>query len=153
MATDAIEKQTKVWNSEFCSKIIDLTSKVYSDQTGWFPVTLSKSNYYIIVVYDHDSNAILAEALKLRVSNEHLQAIQKVHNFLNQYGIKLKLYIIDNECSNVVKNYIKHTKNIEYLLVLPHMYWVNLVEKVIDIFKSHFIIGFDTINPDFPLYL
>ena len=60
---------------------------------------------------------------------------------------------MDNECSDIVKNYIKNTKNIELLLVPPYSHRVNTAEKAIDIFKSHFIAGLATVHPSFPLYL
>ena len=105
------------------------------------------------MVYDHDSNAILAESLKSKASNEHLQAIQNVHNFFNQHGIKQKLHVMDNECSDGVKNYIKHAKNIELLLVPPYMHRVNAAEKAIDVFKNYFTTGFATVGSDFLLHL
>ena len=45
--------------NKFYLKTIDLTSTLYSDQTGRFPITLSRGNKYVMIVYDHDSNAIL----------------------------------------------------------------------------------------------
>ena len=63
-------------SNEFYAKIIDLTRKIYSDQTGRFPVQSSRGNKYIMVVYDHDSNVILTKALKSRSAAEHLAAIK-----------------------------------------------------------------------------
>ena len=40
--------------------------KIYTDQTGRFPVVSSKGNKYIMVLYDYDSNAILAKPIKDR---------------------------------------------------------------------------------------
>jgi hypothetical protein len=34
--------------------------QIYTDQTGRFPVVSSEGNKYIMVLYDYDSNAILA---------------------------------------------------------------------------------------------
>ena len=56
--------------NEFYTKIIEPTGKVFSDQTGKFPVTSSKGNKYVMVVYDHDSNAILSEPLKSKSSSQ-----------------------------------------------------------------------------------
>ena len=36
----------------------------YADLTGKFPYTPTRGNQYIMVVYDYDSNAILAKATK-----------------------------------------------------------------------------------------
>ena len=40
------------------------TRRAYSDQTGKFPHKSSRGNQYIMIVYDYDSNAILAAPLK-----------------------------------------------------------------------------------------
>ena len=42
------------------------TGKIYTDQTGQFPVTADTNNKYVFVLYDNDSNAILAEPIKNR---------------------------------------------------------------------------------------
>ena len=44
--------------------LVEFTNKVYSDQIGRFPVNSSKGNKYILVLYEQDSNTILAEPLK-----------------------------------------------------------------------------------------
>ena len=36
----------------------------YSDQTGRFPHRSSKGNEYLMIMYDYDSNAILAVPMK-----------------------------------------------------------------------------------------
>jgi hypothetical protein len=43
---------------------------IYTDQTGSFPVISSKGNKYIMVLYDCDDNAILAEPIKNGTSAE-----------------------------------------------------------------------------------
>jgi hypothetical protein len=50
--------------------------QIYTDQTGRFPVVLSKGNKYIMVLYDYDSNAILAHPIKNRTAPELLKAFQ-----------------------------------------------------------------------------
>jgi hypothetical protein len=37
--------------------------QIYTDQTGRFPVVSSRGNKYIMILYDYDSNAILAKAI------------------------------------------------------------------------------------------
>jgi hypothetical protein len=38
--------------------------QIYTDQKGIFPVVSIKGNKYIIILYDYDSNAILAQPIK-----------------------------------------------------------------------------------------
>jgi hypothetical protein len=54
------------------TKVIEITGQIYSDQTGRFPVISSRGNKYIMVVYDYDSRAILAEPIKNRSERELL---------------------------------------------------------------------------------
>jgi hypothetical protein len=44
--------------------------QIYTDQTGRFPVVSSKGNKYIMILYDYDSNAILAQHIKYRTAPE-----------------------------------------------------------------------------------
>jgi hypothetical protein len=46
------------------------TGQIYMDQTGRFPVQSSRGYKYIIILYDHDSNAILAEPMKSRSDHD-----------------------------------------------------------------------------------
>ena len=64
-ATDK-DNKTVARENEYFVKTVDLTNKLYSDQTGRFPVTSSKGSKCIMIVYDHDSNTILARALKTK---------------------------------------------------------------------------------------
>jgi hypothetical protein len=50
--------------------------QIYTDQTGIFPVVSSKGNKYIMILYDYDSNAILAQSIKDRTAPELLKAFQ-----------------------------------------------------------------------------
>jgi hypothetical protein len=50
--------------------------QIYTDQTGRFPVVSSKGNNYIMILYDYDSNAILAQPIKNRTAPELLRAFK-----------------------------------------------------------------------------
>jgi ribosomal protein L30E len=47
--------------------------QIYTDQTCRFPVVSSKGNKYIMILYDYDSNAILAQPIKDRTAPELLK--------------------------------------------------------------------------------
>lgn len=112
-----------------CIKIIELSRKLCIDQTGRFLVTSSKGNKYVIVIYDHDSNVILARAIKTKSALEQLEKIKEIHSYLNQRNIIPKIHIIDNECPEIVNNCITSTKNIELLLVPSYLHHANAAEK------------------------
>ena len=43
---------------------------MFTDQTGKFPITSSKGSKYVMVLFAHDINAILAEPTKNRSQEE-----------------------------------------------------------------------------------
>ena len=59
-------QEEKVQTQMAYLQTIEFTGKVSTDQTGSFPFTSSCGSKYIMVLYDHDSNAILAEPLTSR---------------------------------------------------------------------------------------
>jgi hypothetical protein len=75
----------------------------YTDQTGIFPVVSSKDNKYIMILYDYDSNAILAQPIKDRTAPELLRAFQVMEQALVARGLKPNLMKLDNEASKLLK--------------------------------------------------
>ena len=53
------------------------TGKIYTDQSGRFPVTSSEGNKYILLIYDYDSNAILTEPIKNRTATKIFTSLHK----------------------------------------------------------------------------
>ena len=49
-------------------KVAECSSKIYTDQTGRFPITSSCGYKYIMIAYYYNSNNILAEPIKSRTS-------------------------------------------------------------------------------------
>ena len=91
-------------------KTVDLTHKLYIDQTGHFPVTSSKGHKNTMIVCDHDSNTILSRPLK-KLALEQLRNIQEMHKFLINRGIRPKTRIMDNECPKIFREHMLHIKN------------------------------------------
>ena len=54
-----------IWDSKL---IYPIKSTIATDQTGRFPIKSNRRNEYIIILYDLDSDSILAEATKNRSS-------------------------------------------------------------------------------------
>jgi hypothetical protein len=112
--------------------------QIYTDQTGRFPVVSSKGNKYIIILYDYDSNAILAQPIKDRTAPELLRAFQVMEQELVARGLKPKLTKLDNEASKLLKTYL-HQQNITFQLVPPYIHRRNAAERSIRSFKDHLI--------------
>ena len=77
----------------------DMNGKIYTGQTGRFPVTWSKGNRYVMIVYDYISNTIHAKCMKSRCEHELEHAYQKIHDILKACGLKPKMNFPDNECA------------------------------------------------------
>jgi hypothetical protein len=133
-------------------KVIEITGQIFSDQTGRFPVTSSRGNKYIMVVYDHDSAAILAEPITDRSERELLRAYSKMHKHLTDRGLKPHLQKLDNECSEALKQYMRKNK-VDFQLVPPYDHRQNSAERAIGIWKDHFIAGLASLDPTFPMHL
>ena len=66
---------------------VEFTGKVSTDQTGRFPVTSSRGSKYLMVLYDYDSNAILAEPLTSRSERKLIRATRVLHAYLSDRGL------------------------------------------------------------------
>jgi hypothetical protein len=114
--------------------------QIYTDQSGIFPVVSSKGNKYIMILYDYDSNAILAQPIKDRTAPELLKTFQIMEQELVARGLKTKLMKLDNEASKLLKTYL-HQQDITFQLVPPYSHRRNSAERAIRSFKDHFIAG------------
>ena len=59
---------------------LQTVDKVSSDQTGHFPVTSSDGSKYLVVLYDHGNNPILAEPLTFRIERKIIRATCILHS-------------------------------------------------------------------------
>jgi hypothetical protein len=87
--------------------------QIYTDQTGRFPVVLSKGNTYIMILYDYDSNAILSQPIKDRTAPELLKEFQIMEQEVVARGLKSKLLKLDNEASKLLETYL-HQQYIKF---------------------------------------
>jgi hypothetical protein len=126
--------------------------QIYTDQTGRFPVVSSKVNKYIMILYDYDSNAILAKPIKDRTAPELLKAFQFMEQELVARGLKLKLMKLDNEASKLLKDYL-YQQDITFQLVPPYTHIRNSAERAIRSFKDHLIAGLCSTDKSFPMHL
>jgi hypothetical protein len=126
--------------------------QIYTDQTGRFTVVSSKVNKYIMILYDYDSNAILAQPIKDRTAPELLRAFQVMEQELVARGLKPKLMKLENEASKLLKTYL-HQQNIKFQLVPPYSHRLNTSEMVIRSFKDHLISRLCSTDKSFPMHL
>ena len=73
-------------------------SKLYTDDTGWFPFCARNGNQYVMVAY-HSSNVILVEPFKSRRDAFRLAAYEMIMQRLKDKGLLVDLQILNNEYS------------------------------------------------------
>jgi hypothetical protein len=81
------------------------SGQIYTNQTGRFPVTSRGGNKYIMILYDYDSNSILAEPMKSRTDDEIIRSYQALHDRLIAASLKPRLQKLDNEASRRSNNF------------------------------------------------
>ena len=131
---------------------IDFTGKFSTDQNGRFPVTSSRRSKYLMVLYDHDSNAILAEPLTSRNERELIRATRVLHAYLSDRGLTPQYQMLDNEFPGGLKTFLRDS-SIRFQLVPSYLHCTNAAERAIHTYKYHLIAGLSSCDPDFPLHL
>ena len=116
------EMQSKIYNP--------MEAKIYTNQTGRFPVRSIRGHQYIIVLLNMDSLYIGMEPIKNRHSSELVKTYQILIDRLKACGINPKYYVLDNECSDEFKETIKDNKR-TYQLVLADDHRRIIAERVI----------------------
>ena len=81
------------------------SGKIASDLTGRFPIRSSKGNQYVMVVYIHDPNVILAIPLKDRTQTSLINAYTGLYDQIKHKGFTPHLHICDNECLEAFKKF------------------------------------------------
>jgi hypothetical protein len=132
--------------------IFQPTGQIHTDQTGRFPITSSKGNKYIMILYDYDSNAIIAAPLRSRSEHDLVTAYKSLHQYLGDRGLKPQLQRLDNEAPGGLKQFMTQ-QGVQYQLVPPHNHRRNAAERAISIFKDHFIAGLSTTDKNWPMHL
>jgi hypothetical protein len=138
----------------YCFAVLADTNEktIYTDLTGKFPIRSYKGNQYIFLTYIYDLNAIIVRPMKSRDASEILKTFKDIYSYLINKKHKPRLHVMDNECSNVVKNYLTEMDT-TIQFVEAHQHRVNAAERAIQTFKNHFIAGLCTVNKLFPLQL
>jgi hypothetical protein len=102
------------------------------------------------ILYHYETNAILALPIANLEGNTIFKEYKKQFEFLESKGHKIRLNVIDNQASCLIKQFLTKNK-CDLLLVEPRNHCVNSPERSIQTFKDHFISGLATMDSEFPL--
>ena len=89
------EPMTQVRSDEIFIQVTPI-SKLYTDDTGRFPIHARSRNQYIMTAYHYDANLILAAPFKARKDTHRLIAYDKIMQRLSEHKITVDLQILDN---------------------------------------------------------
>ena len=128
------------------------TGKTFSDQTGAYPVISTRGMRYIMMFHDYDSNAILGRPIRNRTGAELLQTFKEVHKYLCDRGLRPQYHVMDNECPNALKQFMRE-ENMTFQLTPAEMHRTNTAERAIRTGKNHFLAGLASTDPSFPAAL
>ena len=129
-----------------------LKGLICTDLPGRFPKTSSKGMNYIFLLYDFDSNAILAHPIQSRKTANLIEGYDACYKQLVQAGIKPVIQRLDNEISKELIKSIE-AKDLQYQLATPYDHRNNLAERAIQTFKSHFISVLNGCDDNCPAHL
>ena len=90
-----------------------------------------------MILYDYDSNAILARPFKTRQAKEVVETWEKLYKDLTKNGHNTKCFFLDNECSAEMKAALQKYY-LKYQLVPPDIHRRNAAERAVRKFKNHF---------------
>jgi hypothetical protein len=135
-----------------CATVLhkDSVLKSYSDQTGLFPIPSSRGIHYIFILDHQDTNTIHAVGIPNRKGPSIRDAWESTHRLLVHQGHAPELHILDNECTQDLKNAFLANR-IAFQRVPPHEHRVNAAERAIRTFKNHFIASLFTVDSNFPM--
>ncbi len=128
------------------------TGTPYNNLTSTFPFMLLKGNVCFLMVYHYKSNVILALLISGFSDEIIFAAYKKQYELLESKGFDIKLNIMDNQASKIIKQYLT-PKQCNLMLVEPNNHCVNVAERTIQMFKDHFVSALATTDSEFPLQL
>jgi hypothetical protein len=128
-------------------------SRLYTDDTGRFPVKVRLGNQYVMIAYHADGNLILQQAFMTRNDRHRIVAYNTIMSQLAARGLAIDLQILNNEASTAYKEAITVKWKAKFQLVPPDTHRRNRAERAIRTFKSHFLSILAGVDTAFPPYL
>ena len=153
LPSPVIDPATPVVPSNYLFLNVVPLSKLYTDDTGRFPVRARSGNQYVMIAYHVDGNLILQQPFKTKSDAHWLAAYNTIMTCLAAKGLSVDLQIMDNEASAAFKQAITFVWRAKFQLVPPDMHRRNRAERAIRTFKDHFLAILAGVDKSFPPYL
>jgi hypothetical protein len=95
------------------------TGVLYNDLTGSFPYMSLEGNVCYLITYHYKSNAILGLPISGFDDKTVFAAYKTQFELLESKGYKIKLYVMDNQCTKQINKFLTQN-DCELMLVEPH---------------------------------
>jgi hypothetical protein len=128
-------------------------SKLFTKDTGCFPVRACSGNQYVMIAFYANGNLILQQAFKIKSDCHRIAAYNTIKTCLAARGLSVDLQIQDNKASSAYKDAITFKWNATFQLVPLDMHHRDWAERAIHTFKDHFLAILASVNVAFPPYL
>ena len=119
---------------------VEFIGKGSTDQTGRFPVPSSYGSKYLVVLYDHNSNAIPTEPLTSYSERKLIRAPCVLHSYISNCGLTPQYQMLDNECPGGLKQFMRDS-SVKFQLFPPHLHCTDAAECAIQTYKDHLVYG------------
>ena len=113
------EQITRIHSNELFIQVTPII-KLYTYDTGHFPIHACSGNQCIMIAYHCNANLIITEPFTSRKDKHRLLAYDKLMQRLHDNKLTVDLQILDNEASAEYKRAIKEKWNANYQLVPPN---------------------------------
>jgi hypothetical protein len=133
--------------------IAKLLSKLFTNNTGYFPFRARPGNQYVMIAFCANGNLILQQAFKSKSDHHRIAAYKIIITHLAACGLSVDLQILDNKTSSTYKKAITFKWNATFQLIPPDMHRRNWAECAIPTFKDHFLAILAGVDLAFPPYL
>jgi hypothetical protein len=97
-------------------------SRLYTDDTGCFPIRACLGNQYIMIAFHANGNLILQQAFKSKSDHHQIAAYNAIMTRLAARGLSVDLQILDNKASAEYKEAITFKWNAKFQLFPPDMH-------------------------------
>jgi hypothetical protein len=124
-------------------------NKLFTDDTGRFPIRARSGNQYLMVAYHYTTNAILIRPFASKADAHRIPAYTAIMQRFKTKGQSVDIHILDNEASAAYRAAIT-ANGCTYQLVPPHVHRRNAAERAIRTFKDHFLAILAGVDPTFP---
>ena len=131
----------------------DFQARIYTNQTGKFPVHLNQGNQYLIILCKMNSDSTLMEPLRDKTAEEEMvKTYQKMTDRLHACGIYPKHQVLNNKIPEAYKVAIRSNKMV-FQQVLAHDHRRNNAEKGIQSTNDNLVSVFCGVDAKSPMHI